>query len=561
MCFYIVQQFLLRKDPSSPSSPSESVLQHMVRFNREKPCLACLGVLQVLDDGDFMQHMFDTIQNSGYDTDMYYLALTTPVSVLMRHFQLWYHLQDLFSDLPFLQTSPNTPDVADVKEVFKWVVGHVLFMKIRMKFQFEGRFQVRLNIHHAETQLECLKLAPEIDEAQFLRDLEAERRTFLRQPAPETSTTAFPHLHEVEKAADGQSTNEDYQYSNQGPPRKRRKGVAVDGVTAVTAKLRTLSKAEFISLLAPNAPRNPITNKQSIDPPTSIEKRAEFEFSFHHLSVYAAGRYCKYSRTVSQSPWIIDGIRKAGKSVQEFIGDVLVKYFKADGYNFLSAGREDVDVRMLGRGRPFALEMINPRKPKLDVATYTLMQHEINASASGLVHVVDLQEVSEKQVSVMKDGEDTKRKSYRAVVWAAAPLTRETIEGLSTTSEFIIDQLTPVRVLHRRSLMNRKKTIHSLRGEFINDHYAILDLTTQAGTYIKEFVHSDLGRTKPSFCEFIKQDQADILLLDVTEVDLDFPPRLQNEQEPPQAENIVKGLDITLAVPEKPTGSEVSLME
>ena len=28
---------------------------------------------------------------------------------------------------------------------------------------------------------------------------------------------------------------------------------------------------------------------------------------------------------------------------------------------FDSGGREDIDVRMLGKGRPFALELINPR--------------------------------------------------------------------------------------------------------------------------------------------------------------------------------------------------------
>lgn len=31
---------------------------------------------------------------------------------------------------------------------------------------------------------------------------------------------------------------------------------------------------------------------------------------------------------------------------------------------FLSSGREDVDVRMLNNGRPFAVELINPRRTK-----------------------------------------------------------------------------------------------------------------------------------------------------------------------------------------------------
>lgn len=48
---------------------------------------------------------------------------------------------------------------------------------------------------------------------------------------------------------------------------------------------------------------------------------------------------------------------------------------------------------------------------------------------------------------------------------------------------------------------------------------------TQAGTYIKEFIHSDLGRTQPSLGSLLSCE-ADILQLDVMSVALDFPPVL-----------------------------------
>jgi len=34
----------------------------------------------------------------------------------------------------------------------------------------------------------------------------------------------------------------------------------------------------------------------------------------------------------------------------------------ASHYSFSSGGREDIDVRMLGNGRPFVVELHNPRK-------------------------------------------------------------------------------------------------------------------------------------------------------------------------------------------------------
>lgn len=38
-----------------------------------------------------------------------------------------------------------------------------------------------------------------------------------------------------------------------------------------------------------------------------------------HNPIYFAGRYCKFSRELSQSPWIIDGVKTMETSVQELI--------------------------------------------------------------------------------------------------------------------------------------------------------------------------------------------------------------------------------------------------
>lgn len=49
-----------------------------------------------------------------------------------------------------------------------------------------------------------------------------------------------------------------------------------------------------------------------------------------------------------------------------------------------------------------------------------------------------------------------------------------------------------------------------------------LTVTTQAGTYVKEFVHGDFNRTKPNIGQIIGAD-VDILALDVTSINLDWP--------------------------------------
>ena len=51
---------------------------------------------------------------------------------------------------------------------------------------------------------------------------------------------------------------------------------------------------------------------------------------------------------------------------------------------------------------------------------------------------------------------------------------------------FEVQQKTPVRVLHRRALATRPRTLFSLTAELINAHYFKLRVCAQAGMYIKE---------------------------------------------------------------------------
>ena len=84
-------------------------------------------------------------------------------------------------------------------------------------------------------------------------------------------------------------------------------------------------------------------------------------------------------------------------------------------------------------------------------------------------------------------------------------------------------QLTPVRVSHRRTMLDRPRTVHWLRARRIKPHFLRLWLKTQAGFYIKEFVHGDFGRTTPNLGTMLGCE-CDILSLDVLSVDMQWPP-------------------------------------
>jgi len=225
-------------------------------------------------------------------------------------------------------------------------------------------------------------------------------------------------------------------------------------------------------------------------------------------SILIAGRYNKFTWELSQSPWLIDGIWKVASSMQEEICPNMLELVKGSHYSFHSGGREDIDVRMLGKGRPFVIELHNPWRGISAIKDIEPFKQSIK---SELIKIVDLRFVSALYFDEILKGEKLKSKLYTAIVWVKDIITPEIIwSKIDEFKETEIDQKTPLRVLHWWSLMTWKKLIHKLKGEYINPHFFILHVLASAGTYIKEFVHSDLGWTNPSIGSLLNT-KADIL--------------------------------------------------
>ncbi|KAJ8781226.1 hypothetical protein J1605_011210 [Eschrichtius robustus] len=322
-------------------------------------------------------------------------------------------------------------------------------------------------------------------------------------------------------------------------------GVPIDGkslfeVSVVFAHPETVEDCHFLRVICPDCFK-PAKNKKSVFtrmavmkalnkikeedfckqfpcPPNSPKAVCSVvEIECAHGAVFVAGRYNKYSRNLPQTPWIIDGERKLDSSVEELISDHLLTVFKAESFNFSSSGREDVDVRTLGNGRPFAIELVNP--------------HRVHFTSQ---EIKELQQTNflllflfREAIGHMKEGEEEKTKTYSALIWTNKAIQRKDIEFLEDIKDLKIDQKTPLRVLHRRPLAVRTRIIHSMETHYVDEHHFRLYLKTQAGTYIKEFVHGDFGRTKPNICSLMDVT-ADILELDVESVDVDWPPALDD---------------------------------
>lgn len=156
--------------------------------------------------------------------------------------------------------------------------------------------------------------------------------------------------------------------------------------------------------------------------------------------MYVVGRYTKLSREISNTKMVVGGKRITEHSVGEELGACVVPIFspgmEADEltYNFISSGREDVDVRMLGDGRPFSVQVRNGRRLLLPGTLLEEAEHEFNASHS-TVQISSLQVTDKAGDSRLKAQITTKKKAYYAVVYVTdGYITRQAVEGLAASA-------------------------------------------------------------------------------------------------------------------------------
>lgn len=109
-------------------------------------------------------------------------------------------------------------------------------------------------------------------------------------------------------------------------------------------------------------------------------------------------------------------------------------------------------MRTLGRGRPFAVELLDPHRTQCSQKDLAELQSIINQSTKA-ISIRDLQLVTKEQLSPLKEGEEEKTKIYSAlcVTLDNPSLTEEELKRLDGLSGLVLMQKTPLRVLHRQA--------------------------------------------------------------------------------------------------------------
>ncbi len=336
-------------------------------------------------------------------------------------------------------------------------------------------------------------------------------------------------------------------------------------------------------------------------------------------SQYFYGRYRKLERGIPQTKWPCKSCKGRGcntcentglqykNSVQGLIGDPLLETFGSTEHSFHGMGREDIDVRCMGRGRPFVIEFKDPVKRDVDCS---LMMDIINKHAEGRIEVNSMRPSNRSEVVRVKD--TPAEKSYR-IRYKIEPITESELDELTQileipkdnrqrntrrkkyysnnqnhpaeeteeevdyssmkkaelvamceekgvsktgTKDVLIERLlqfkeptlampsedfvmeimqklqgctiaqrTPERVAHRRAdKIRKRKVLETIDPEIevVDDNLMIAEfsLRCESGTYVKETVHGDSGRTQPSIASLIKA-KCTVEWLDVADIHAD----------------------------------------
>lgn len=244
------------------------------------------------------------------------------------------------------------------------------------------------------------------------------------------------------------------------------------------------------------------------------------ELQVNSLLVY--GKYNKYSREIPQTEWPCNNCRGSGcdecdwtgyqymTSVQQEIQEPFIRDTKGIEAKFHGAGREDINVKCLGK-REFVLELIEPLNRELDLEA---LEEEVNEN-SDKIEIFDLQFThSDKPAEIKQKHAD---KTYNAEVEVEDEIREQDLEKLD---ELVVkvEQDTPERVEHRRAAKTRVREVIQISYEYKDENHFKLKIKAQAGTYIKELIHSDEGRTQPSVAGLL-DTEAECTKLDVIGID------------------------------------------
>lgn len=223
-------------------------------------------------------------------------------------------------------------------------------------------------------------------------------------------------------------------------------------------------------------------NMQNNDNNNDIDSRNTSQTTVFAKSspIFLSGRYVKTIRGISQKKDKCQKCSGSGcatckymgasqsNSVESIVGDRLLDITKADAAKFSWLGGEDKDSLVLGNGRPFLVQILNPK--------VRYLEKELIISENGICAV--LKQRSPRVSSQLPSHFTTK---IEITIHAENDLPDESLAILSNVLE-------NSEVSYKAKSKVVKKKIYSLKAEKILEKTFVLTMIADGGLFIKQFV-------------------------------------------------------------------------
>jgi len=248
--------------------------------------------------------------------------------------------------------------------------------------------------------------------------------------------------------------------------------------------------------------------------------------------LFIFGRYRKLERGISQTRrhcpschgkgcevCLFTGY-EPGESIESMVAKPILEAFRGSDYKFHGGGREDLDARMLGNGRPFVVEVTRPSTRTADLPE---IQEGINAKWRGKIEVIALRPSSRREMQNIK----TKKfdKTYELQISFSSKPAEDALAALAENMTGCeIRQQTPTRVMPRRKDMTRRRMVKDFEilSTDTEGKRARIRLRAESGLYIKELATGDGGRTQPNIKDLLAVEGVTVESLDVVSVHDNF---------------------------------------
>ena len=257
----------------------------------------------------------------------------------------------------------------------------------------------------------------------------------------------------------------------------------------------------------------------------------DFNVELQVKPLFIYGRYRKYRRGIPQTRWFCRECHGKGcercnftgkmyaESVEELIKSSIIDVYGAKDVILHGCGREDIDARMLGSGRPFVVELREPkRRQRVDLRA---LEEKVNEENRAKLEVTNLEYVNREMVALIKN--TSARKTYRMLVELRGAVAESKLrEAVKELDGAVIEQRTPSRVVHRRADLIRSRRIYEMKLLNYSGSTCELEVKCDGGLYVKELISGDKGRTRPNLSDLLGTGiEAEVKELDVIDVELD----------------------------------------